>query len=87
MNIAYGFDREDTIDSFRMNWHHFFGHASTLKVLIEALSNSIIDRLDIFSSAIDLENTLVVLFSGEKPHIDSFEAVCCELSVSIQDLV
>ena len=72
---------------FRMKWDHFFGHASTLEVSFATLNNSILDRLDIFSDAINLKNTLVLLFSGETTHVDSFEALYCKCGESIQDLV
>jgi len=38
------------------------GHASTLEVSFEAVSKPFFDRLDIFSDATDLKNTLVLLF-------------------------
>ena len=71
----------------RMKWDHFFGHSSTSEVSFEALSRPFFDRLDIFSSAIDLKNTLVVFKLSEKVPIDSFEATCCDYAVSVQDLV
>jgi len=45
----------------RMKCENLLGHASTLEVSFEALNKSFFDQLDIFSDAIDLKNTLVLL--------------------------
>ena len=45
----------------------FFGDAPTSTLSFEALNEPILDRLDIFSDATDLKNTLVLLFLRHLP--------------------
>ena len=45
----------------------FWGRAATLNVRFSGPTESILDRLDIFSDATDLKNTLVLLFLRHLP--------------------
>ena len=51
--------KRDIIEK-RAGWDHFFGDVLTWNLSFEALNEPILDRLDIFSDAIDPQNTLVV---------------------------
>ena len=44
-----------------LGWDHFFGGVPAQSSRREASNEPIFDRLDIFSDAIDLKNTLVLL--------------------------
>ena len=59
-----------------------WGHVATLKLLFEAPNESIFDRLDIFSDATNVENTLMVFFASVCSAEKKFR--CPEKSVSLQ---